>query len=83
MHTDDQLLAFNNQIAGKAVKWWEVHSSAMGHDQDELFLQLSDGSVVRIFAEPRQFGAALRIEAHARLPIGRPVRNLPEEANRQ
>jgi hypothetical protein len=82
MHTDEQLLAFNNAVAHRgAVIWWEMHHSAPGHDQDELFLQFTDGSVVRISAEHREHGAALKVEPARCLPAGRLTRNLPEEYN--
>lgn len=81
MHTDHELLVFNNQVAHKSIIWWEVHQSAPGHDQDELFLQFVDGTVLRIVAEHREVGAALKLETHARLPAGRAIRNLPVEAN--
>lgn len=81
MQSDQELLVFNNQIAHKSVRHWELHQSAPGHDNDELFLQLGDGSVVRIVAEHREFGAALKLEPHSRLPAGRPVRDLPTEYN--
>lgn len=79
MQTDQDLLRFNNQIAHKKVISWEMYQSAPGHDQDELFLQLADGSVIRIVAEHREVGAALKLEPYSRLPVGRPVRNLPRE----
>ena len=83
MQTDHELLTFNNQVASQRVANWELHQSAPGHDQDELFLQFGDGTVVRIVAEHREVGAALKLEAYARLPVGRPIRNLPEEYNRR
>lgn len=79
MHTDEQLLAFNNFVAGRVVVAWELHASAPGHDQDELFLQFSDGRVLRVSAEHRTHGAALRLEPWSRMPIGRPVRDIPRE----
>jgi hypothetical protein len=81
MHTDEALLVFNNFVAGRRIAYWELHVSAPGHDQDELFLQFTDGQVLRIMAEHRTDGAALRLEPHSRLPIGRAVRNLPQEYN--
>lgn len=81
VHTDQELLTFNNQVAHARIRWWELHQSAPGHDQDELFLQFDNGSVVRIVAEHRDVGATLKLEAHSRMPIGRPVRNLPAEYN--
>jgi hypothetical protein len=80
MHTNKELLTFNNAITRGTVAWWELHSGAPGHDQDELFLQFMDGSVVKISAEHRTHGAALKLEPHSRLPVGRPVQDIPREA---
>jgi len=80
MHNDQDLLRFNNAIAHKVVRHWELHPSQPGHDQDELFLQLGDGTVIRIFAEHREYGAALCLEPFSRLPIGKEYRDIPQEA---
>jgi hypothetical protein len=83
MHSDEELLTFNNAVAYKLVTFWELHQSAPGHDQDELFLEYNDGTVLRVVAEHRTVGAALKLEPHSRLPRGRPIRNIPVEENRR